>query len=154
MTPTYELAQFLRETGPEPLSSPNKLRKMIDKYRSKSSTQRSTLPAILIDYKESREESLDGRAPRDTNMSNSTPLNPASNPAKSFPAASNITPVSLTPCNITTASHDKLVNLVHCVNIIKNDLLKEHSRRLAAEQRALRAEELARLALNRLSRYE
>ncbi|TIA84532.1 hypothetical protein E3P89_01955 [Wallemia ichthyophaga] len=149
MTPTYELAQFLRETGPEPLSSPNKLRKMIDKYRSKSSTQRSTLPAILIDYKESREESLDGRAPRDTNMSNSAPLNPASNPAKSFPAASNITPVSLTPCNITTASHDKLVNLVHC-----NDLLKEHSRRLAAEQRALRAEELARLALNRLSRYE
>lgn len=140
MTETTELAEFLKNTGPVFSSSNNILRKIYDRCRSKSPTKRTPLPVVrcenfpyVIDYK------IRGEALNDTNTASH-----GLNPTASKPTSS----------NLTMTSHDKLVNLVHRVNILKNNLLKEHSRRLAAEQRAIRAEEVARVALNRLSEYE
>lgn len=50
--------------------------------------------------------------------------------------------------------HNRLSNLIHTTNILRNCLSLEHKRRVAAERRALQAEDRERLILERLSRYE
>ena len=50
--------------------------------------------------------------------------------------------------------HNRLSNLIHTTNILRNCLSLEHKRRVAAELRALQAEDRERLILERLSRYE